>query len=214
MNYFYDIILNWKESSAYDFFEWNDSDCLELIKKIPLIKVKHKVFLDLVSNDIKIEPEFLATLEGKTLVSAKKDLKKIDYAAIFTDTKNVIAIEFKEDGTSISRSKLLIDDELNVLEVLYGVKETTFNYELLESIKEESTLRQVKEAKKLILLEINNLYQKKDKDKLKYLYYEYKKENVDDIDYIYENIKSDLNSKFNDNILKLYYIIKLSYHKV
>ena len=50
MNYYYDIILNWKEDKAYEFYEWNDFDYLELIKKIPLIKVKHKTFLDIVGN--------------------------------------------------------------------------------------------------------------------------------------------------------------------
>ncbi len=214
MNYYYDIILNWNEDRAYDFFEWNDTDSLELIKKIPLIKVKHKVFLDLMTNNIKIDQEFLKELEGKTLISAKKDLQKIDYVALFTDTKNVIAIEFNQEGISISRSKLLIEDELNVLEVLYGMKEHLFNYELLDSIKEDKTLRQIKDAKKLITIEINNLYQEKEIDKLKYLYYEYKKEYIDNIEYIYENIMNDLNNEFNDNILKLYYIIKLSYHKV
>ncbi len=52
MNYYYDIILNWSEKGQYDFYEWNDTDYLELIKKIPFIKVKHKVFLDIAENNI------------------------------------------------------------------------------------------------------------------------------------------------------------------
>lgn len=214
MNYYYDIILNWNEQKAYEFFEWEDVDYLELIKKIPLVKVKHKVLLDLIGNDIKVEEAFLELIEGKTLVSEKKNFKKIDYACLFTDTKNVIAIEFNKEGLSISRSNLLIDDDLNVLEVIYGIKETTFDYEIIKKIEGTQTLRQEKEAKRLILLEINNLYQKREIDKLKYLYYEYKKENVSNIDYIYEQIKSDLAKKMNKDILKLYHIIKLSYHKV
>ena len=51
MNYYYDIILNWNDL-AYAFFEWNETDYLELMKKIPLIKVKHKVFLDIVNTVI------------------------------------------------------------------------------------------------------------------------------------------------------------------
>ena len=214
MNYYYDIILNWNEGEAYEFYEWNDYDYLELIKKIPLVKVKHKFLLDLICNDIKVEESFLEMIEGKTLVSDKKNFKKIEYACLFTDTKNVIALEFNGEGISISRSNLLIDDDLNVLEVIYGMKETNLNYEILKKIEETQTLRQEREAKKLILLEINNLYNNKEIDKLKYLYYEYKKENIDDIDYIYETIINDLNIKFNKEILKLYYVIKLSYHKV
>ena len=213
MNYYYDIILNWKEDKAYEFYEWNDTDYLELIKKIPLIKVKHKVLLDIIMNNIKVNISLLETLEDKTLVSAKKNFKRIEYASLFTDGKNVIAIEFNHEGKSISRSNLLIEDELNVLEVIYGMKETNFDYEIVNKLEENKEVRQVKEAKKLILLEINNLYKNKEKDKLRYLYYEYKKENIEDIDYIYESITNDLN-KFNQDILKLYYIIKLSYHKV
>ena len=214
MNYYYDIILNWTEDKAYDFYEWNDYDYLELIKKIPLIKIKHKAFLDFATSNIKVDESFLEMIEDKTLVSDKKNFKRITYAALFTDTKNVIALEFNKEGLSITRSKLLVDDELNVLELIYGLRETNINYEVVSTISNDNTLRQVSEAKKLILLEMSNLYQNKEKDKLKYLYYEYKKENIDDIDYIYETIINDLNIKFNKEILKLYYVIKLSYHKV
>ena len=214
MNYYYDCLLNWNEQEAYEFYEWNDYDYLELIKKIPLVKVKHKVLLDFIQNNVKVDKEFLEMIKDKTLVSDKKNFKRIGYASLFTDTKNVIALEFNEEGLSISRSNLLIDDDLNILEVIYGIKETTFDYEIIKKIEMNQTLRQEKEAKKLILLEINNLYQNKEIDKLKYLYYEYKKENINDIDYIYEQIKSDLEKKIDQDILKLYHIIKLSYHKV
>ena len=53
MNYYYDIILNWNEGQEYEFYEWNDTDYLELIKKIPLIKIKHKDFLNVLTNKIK-----------------------------------------------------------------------------------------------------------------------------------------------------------------
>ena len=214
MNYYYDIILNWNEQNAYEFFEWNDYDALELIKKIPLIKVKHKVLLDLIGNNIRVEKSFLELIQDKTLISDKKNFKKIEYACLFTDAKNVIALEFNNDGLTISRSNLLIDDELNVQEVIYGIKETTFSYEIINKLEKRNHLRQEIEAKKLILLEIKNLYKEKDHNKLKYLYYEYKKENVDDMDYIYEHIINDLNQKMNKDTLKLYHIIKLSYHKV
>ncbi len=214
MNYYYDIILNWNELDAYSFYEWNDFDGLELIKKIPLIKVKHKVLLDLICNKVKVEKEFLDYILDKTLVGVKKGFKKIAYAALFTDSKNVVALEFNADGVSVSKSNLLVDDELNVIEATYGLKEVVFNYEIISKINNNKGLRQVREAKKVILVEINNLYKKKDFDKLKYLFYEYMREYANDIDYIYKKLIDDLNKEFNDDVLKLYYIIKLSYHKV
>lgn len=213
MNYYYDVILNWCDFDTYNFYEWNDTDYLELIKKIPLYKIKHKTLVDLMENKVKVTNEFLNTIKDKTLVSGKS-LKKLLYVCLFTDGKNVIAIEFNEFGESINRSNLLIDDELNVLETAYILKEKTLEYEIINKISKREGLRQENEAKKLINLEINNLYKNKDCNKLKYLYYEYKKEKIDNIDLIYNSIKEDLEDKFNKDILKLYYIIKLSYHNV
>ncbi|MBE6154425.1 MAG: DUF3603 family protein [Firmicutes bacterium] len=214
MNYYYDVILNWNEQDAYNFYEWNDIDYLELVKKIPLFKIKHKTFIDICENNIKINQDFLELIKDKTLICGKNIINKINYACLFTDTKNVIAIEFNEEGTSISRSKLLIDDELNLIETLYNLKEIVINYEIIENLKLNKKLRQEIEAKRLITLEINNLYQNKEFSKLRYLFYEYKKEQNDNIDLIYKNIINDLNEDITEEILKLYYIIKLSYHNV
>ncbi len=213
MNYYYDIILNWNEEESYNFYEWNDTDYLELIKKIPLFKVKHKIFLDLVSNNIQISSDFLELIKDKTLISTQNNFNKIPYACLFTDNKNVIALEFNSKGQTTSRSNLTIDDELNVLEISYALKDQFITYDIIKSLPKKTSMRQEKEAKKLITLEINNLYQNKEEAKLKYLYYEYKKEKIDK-DLIYQKIMQDLKGEFNEEILKLYYIIKLSYHNV
>jgi len=175
MNYYYDIILNWNEEAAYDFYEWNDTDYLELIKKIPLFRIRHKSLIDIISNKIKVNSEFLELIKDRTIISGKNLINKVMYASLFTDGKNIIAIEFNSEGYSISYSKLLIDDELNVLEVSYDLRDYTLEYEIIEPLKLVVNLRQEEEAKRLIILELNNLYQKKDSAKLKYLYYEYKK---------------------------------------
>ncbi len=214
MNYYYDIILNWNEETAYNFYEWNDTDYLELIKKIPIFKVKHKTLIDILTNNIKVNLEFLNLIKDKTLLSGKNVLNKISYATLFTDNKNVIALEFNKDGYTTNRSKLLLDDELNILEISYNLKEYNLEYELISNLKETKELRQIREAKHLISLEINNLYQNKNYAKLRYLYYEYKQEKLEDIDEIYLKFTTDINKNWSELFLKLYYIIKLSYHNV
>ncbi len=214
MNYYYDIILNWSENQEYEFYEWNDTDYLELIKKIPLMKIKHKDFVNVLTNKIKVSEDFLKEIKDKTLLNTKKVINKIEYACLITDGKNVLALEFNKEGLVISRSKLLVDDELGILEFAYNLKEIIFIYEIISPLEYNFYLRQEREAKHLILLEINNLYQNKDKAKLKYLYYEYKEETLDDINLIYHNIIEDLDKDFNKDLLKLYYVIKLSYHNV
>lgn len=214
MNYYYDIILNWSENIPYSFYEWNDFDYLELIKKIPFIRIKHKSLIDIWSNNIKISSEFLTNIKDKTLVSGNNSICKISYACLFTDNKSIIALEFNENGESINRSKLLIEDEMNALEVSYSLKEEEIEYEIKEKIEENNSLRQVSDAKRLITLEINNLYQNKELSKLRYLFYEYKGERVEDIEKIYHILNEDLKSNFNEDFFRIYNIIKLSYHKV
>ncbi len=214
MNYYYDVILNWNDDKIYDFYEWNDTDYLELIKKIPIYKVKHKTYLDIISNKVKVSSNFLEEIKDKTLISSKKLIKKIEYASLITDNKNVYALEFNINGEIISRSKLLVEDELNILEMAYNLKENDITYEIIEPLIIDNDLRQIKEALHLISLEVTNLYEQKDAAKLKYLYYEYQKEQIEDIDLIYKKILTDLTKPFNSELLKLYYIIKLSYHNV
>ncbi|MCM1052392.1 MAG: DUF3603 family protein [Ruminococcus sp.] len=214
MNYFYDIILNWNEEIFYDFYEWNDNDPLELIKKIPLFRVKPKVLNDLMTNKVMVNEEFLKQIKDKTLTGDKSIVNKIPYAALITDNKSAIALEFNDEGLSIMGSKLLLDDDLNVLEVAYNLREYPLEYKIIEEKHIDSGLRQEIEAKKIINLEIDNLYQNKDIAKLKYLYYEYKREELDNISSIYNDLKDALAKDFDGDILKLYYIIKLSYHKV
>lgn len=214
MNFYYDVVLNWSEDIAYDFYEWLDSDSLELIKKIPLIKVKHKTFMELITNKVKIEEEFLNYIKDKTTLNGHNIVSKISYAALFTDNKNVIALEFNSDGLSIAQSKIMLDDEINILEVSFNLKECILNYEIISPLTFHRTLRCESDALHLINLELKNLYQTKDLDKLKYLYYEYKKEQLDDIEEIYRKLSHELAQDFNADVLKLYYIIKLSYHNV
>ena len=49
MNYYYDLVLNFNET-AFMFYEWNENDVIELIKKIPLFSVNNKVLKDLIYN--------------------------------------------------------------------------------------------------------------------------------------------------------------------
>ena len=94
------------------------------------------------------------------------------------------------------------------------MKETIIEYELQDKILPSHELRQIKEAKNLILIEMNSLIEQIYLAKLKYLYYEYKHIALNDINEIYKRIINELENNFNEQTLKLYYIIKLSYHKV
>ena len=135
--------------------------------------------MELITNKVKIEEEFLNYIKDKTTLNGHNIVSKISYAALFTDNKNVIALEFNSDGLSIAQSKIMLDDEINILEVSFNLKECILNYEIVSPLTFHRTLRCESDALHLINLELKNLYQTKDLDKLKYLYYEYKKEQLD-----------------------------------
>ena len=59
MIYVYDILLNWSNDRLYDFFEWEKTDKLEHIKRIPLFKVDKGIVSKFIYKNIKIEQNFV-----------------------------------------------------------------------------------------------------------------------------------------------------------
>ena len=60
MVYIYDIILNLTDDNRIlEFFEWDQFDNIEHIKKIPLFRVNTSFIDDLINYEIKIEEDIL-----------------------------------------------------------------------------------------------------------------------------------------------------------
>lgn len=209
MNYYYDIVLNFLEDNFF-FYEWEDTDNIEYIKKIPLFQVRKEVFNDFFSNKVIVEKSFLDSIENKTI---KKDGKLL-YACLIANKNNVYAYEFNESGEVISRSALVLCDELSILEYLYTIPLKEIDYKIIESININKDIRFSSKIKLFINTEIEKLYNDNNIDKLKFLYLEwfYKKEDNKDI--IYKNMKNKLNKEINEEELKIYNLIKLSYNNV
>ena len=209
MNYFYDIKVNFDDEQLYEFYEWQKKDNIESIKKIPLNLVSSNTMKDLLKHTVVVEKNFLEKIINKT---ENFDGKKIKYASIFADSKTSLVVEFNDEGKSVFKSKLLLNDDLNIVEIVHNLNRTTLQY----SIKKEknilrNTLRQETEIKKVLNLEIDTLYEKKDLLKLKYLYYEWLNEKNNDIDEIYKILKEKLKEDLTKRTFEIYEIIKLSY---
>ena len=71
MNYIYDIVLNFQDN-YYNFFEWNRSDKLKNIIKIPLYRVSDKDIIILKNNKVKVDKELI-----KKIKLDNKNYKKI-----------------------------------------------------------------------------------------------------------------------------------------
>lgn len=209
MNYYYDLVLNFNET-AFMFYEWNENDVIEFIKKIPLFSVNNKVLKDLIYNEIVVDKEFLNLIEDKC------ELKNgtLKYVALFASKNGAIALEFKNDGKSISRSFLQVDDEIGVTEMLYTIPLFKFDYTLGQKIKINKNLRIEEDIKKFIELEIDSLYKKGNFDKLKYLYNEWFLKDSDDLSIIYKDMKEKLKGDLTDKEMNIYNLIRLSYNNV
>ncbi len=208
MNFYYEIKLNFNDSDLFKFYEWSKNDKLDLIKKIPLIKVKTSLFKEICLNNFKISEEIFNYISGRTIC---KDNIKIDNACIFCDTKNCIAIEFNKNRESISRSSLLLEDENNICEIAYSLKYKDIEIEKLNEIECTHEFRQETKIKNTIIKEILELYKNKDVNKLKYLYYEWFNENEINLDIIVKNMLKDIKKEFKSIHYEIYNIIKMSY---
>lgn len=209
MNYYYDVLLNFLDTNIY-FYEWDSLDNIEYYKRVPLIQVNSKTLKDFINNNIVVEKEFLDTIKDK----AKKKDNCSSYITIFADKNGSIALEFDENGNSIARSFLGLEDDLNICDILYTIDNLKVNYKINTSIDYNDNLRIEDKIKLIIKTEVKSLYKKQDFTKLKYLFMEWFNKIPVDNEVMYQSMIEELNNKIGDKEKKIYDLIKLSYNKV
>lgn len=213
MIYVYDIILNWTdEDKIYEFFEWEFNDDLEHIKKIPLFKIDVNTFNDFLNYVVKVDNAFLNKIKNLTEIYTSDKLNIIPYSALVTDGCRAIAVEFDHNGLLTYRSKLLLDEEQDVL--ILSNKLLEYNL-ILEKIKKRNwnpfITRLDEEIKKVLTKEITSSYKKGCFDKIKYLYFECFNKEQDNVDIAYQQLLTSLESEISYRHNKLYEVVKLSY---
>lgn len=196
MNYIYDIFLNFN-TELYDFFDWNSNDNMIHIKKIPIYRVSTKVLNDMRLRQIKIEKNRLEEIENKTELFSRLKNTSLKYAALFTDTEDVLALTFDRQGNSVQRSKLLIDEDIEVLECSSRYKLVNIRYTSKKAlhINDLETRRQ-RNVDQTIFKELSKLYKSKNYETLEYLYYELFNQKERNINIIYSKLKKCI-KKYN-----------------
>lgn len=213
MNYIYDILLNFNDADEYfEFYEWKDDDCLEHIKRIPIIRISSEQMQQIFNYKIKIDNKLLESLKGSTI--SYKNKKDIKYGCLFSDLNKVLALEFNNKGLVISRSNLLLDEEEDVLDESTLLDEEKIEYELLEKYNIEYFLtRDESFKKKYLLKELNCLDKEKDYEKLTYLYEEIFPKDKLTISEKVTRLTKEINENFNNKLNELYEIVRLTYIK-
>ena len=104
MNYIYDILLNFNDN-LYDTFEWNKTDTIFHVRKIPLFKINTKTMRMFLNTKVKFDKMFLDKTYKKTEFFNKVNF---DYCFILSDCIDAIAFKVSKDNVKYSR---LLPDE-------------------------------------------------------------------------------------------------------
>lgn len=213
MTYIYDVLLNFTDDERIiEFFEWDEKDYPEHIKRIPLIRVTTKTLTDFINKKVKVDSNLLDKIKGET--SLYKKSQNLEYATLISDLNKVIALEFNSEGEVISKSSLLLDEEEDLLEEASDLKEESISYKIINKYSKEPFLtRQEIKRKRYLLKEMDNLYKENNIDKLTFLYEElFKKDDLSFYDK-YMRIKTDIAEHYSKKHNKLYDIVRLTYVK-
>lgn len=193
MNYIYDIVLNF-QNNYYQFFEWNRNDKIKNISKIAVYHIKDDDLINLTNNKIIVDTNFLETLKEDN-----KKYKKI--MCLVSNTKQTIGLLFSTDGTLLKRSSLLFEEENEVNNFARNLPITQITYQKNESKTLNNTLRIEREKKDTL---IKYITETNDILTLKYLYYEYFKEECSDETKIKTILLNILDEEWNPNKNNLY----------
>lgn len=199
MNYIYDIYINFK-NIPYDFFEWNYNDNIIHLKKIPALKIDDNTFKSIYCNKIRINTNILKSIENKTEIWKSKN--RIKYSLLLCTNKDILILKFDDNGNSVKKSKLYIDEELEIINQLKNIKYKKIKFKIIK--KNKIKLQTRSRIKKYNF--IKKQLEKTTYEQRKYLYFECF--NIYDIN---KNISLDLNKIYNNKKIfeKLYNILKL-----
>lgn len=205
MVYIYDIVLNFNDE-LLEFFEWKDNDDIKYIKRLPLIRVEDSLIKDVLENDILFDDLLLDQIKGKTIYY---DSKNENYPVVVLSNQDIaIAVLINNNGYKYSR--LLLDEEYEVLNIVSKLSTTKVDYSIIgkKSINNNLT-REERKIRGILLKEIDYLYNSNKLDKLNYYYYEYFNEINNNKEEVYKRLKETL-SVIDDKHLKLLEIVKLA----
>lgn len=193
MNYIYDILLNFN-SQLYDFYDWNITDEIKHIRKIPIFKVKSEYFFEIKNNKVKFDDEFLSTIKFKTEEFLTRKTKSLEYAFILSDGLEALAIYINDE---LLYSSLLIDEEKEVLEIANKLSNMDIKYQILSEVEINlfKTRKEI-EIENIVKNEFNKIIQEDNIEKLKYIYFECFNIKVDSKEKIVNELTRELNNKF------------------
>ena len=197
MNYAYDILLNFQDV-YYDFFEWNEEDEIVHIKKIPIFLISRSSYVDMKNYNVKVSKEFISSVYNKCESFNHYRRGGLFGAFIVSDEDEAMAIKFNKDGYLIARSSLIFDESDDISRAAGNLEETKISYEVIGNGAENTFLTRFERASaKENLEKLKVLFDKKDFDKINYLYLECFNSLCDDKGKVYHRLCNEIKSHGN-----------------
>lgn len=199
MKNIYDILVNFKKI-PYEFYEWNKEDDVKHVKKMPSIKVSDSTLYDIFYNDAVVSKNFLDQIKDKTEIFFGRTVKKVKYACVIYNDDVALSILLNDNGEIIGKSKLLFDEEEDVLKEDVPLKEIDYN--IIKKAKKISGLTR-REAKIVLLLSkyLDKIHESKKNDEIRYMYFECFNKVEEDNEKAYKNLKNEV-LKANLNVIE------------
>ncbi len=191
MIYVYDVLINLNEE-VYDFYDWEETDDFSHIRRAPLFKVNHEVYSDFCVKKVRLQGETMSLIKDKTQLFSSRNIEVMPYGAIITDGEHAIMVEFDSKGFSKRKSKFLVNEEMEILDVSSNMKLSKLDYNVVNNkARVNNMLRSEKKTLENILDELSSL--KEDSEKIDYLYYEWfeRQDGVNKYDKLVSSLKKE-----------------------
>ncbi len=209
MLYIYDILLNFSKEKLLEFYEWEKDDKIDHVKKIKLLKIDSKVMDDFIDYTVTILDEKKEEIKNGMELFKNKQIKS---AMLFTDGYRVLAILFNEQYKSIAKSKLLLEEELDVLDIAEKLNTVNMVYKKTAKKNLLFLTRREFEIKCYLEKELKKAYKKQDINKLTYIYMEYFDGEEKDFEKMYIQLKNSL-QEINEKHIKIFDMLTCNRNK-
>jgi len=177
-------------NSYYYFYDWLESDNISFYKNINLYRVSSKTLNDFINNKIFVNTKIL---KGKYL--------------LFSDGFTALAIMFNQEGKSLLKSSLLLEEEEKINNKALILMEENISYQILDRDEKINEPRLHQSIKTALLSEIKKIRENNEVDKLEYLYYEWFSIKEKDFNKMLTKMEKKLSGKLSNKEFYIYNLL-------
>ena len=207
MHFCFDILVNLDET-LWQFYEWDKSDNIIFLKKVPLLKINEKIFKLIYSYNGIIDSEFIKKYYNKTIIKGSRNNATM---FLLTTGKNCLVIEVNKLGNIISRSQLMVEDEINCNEKVVNLKDMHIPFKKTSKLILRKDFRQGENEKRIIKTELKTIKKENNLLKCSYLYYEWFGILENNLEKMIDNCLEELEKPYSLKMHHITNLIKLSY---